>query len=464
MLIPKVESFLIRNSRRRQRLVFLQQLPASYHCNQQQHRHYRWQPKPKPKLRQVDDALQATIQKYDKKRPRPRSLNELLEASSAPIADVNEFLREEYCIRSAERICMLQERLGIFRLQAIPELTEAYNLQMCNFEAMEQDRGMEDFTAVVRSIKERGQSMVPLMCKGMSRLVQYEQHQQKEKNTGETEADNSRPSGIIAEPFINQFLNEFLLNRIGSNVLMSQYLTIQSDTPTSIVDPQCNVTAICGTAARQVRELCAQETGYRPTIRIESHSSIENDPNQVTASFAFIPGILSYILQELLKNSAVATARRKSHQDATISVVICADERRVMIHIGDKGGGIPFDVGQHIWSYLYTTKNTKQTQQKNQQKGSGGNLKDHTNTYREWKNKREKKGPTYLGGFGVGLPLSRLYASYLGGSINLVSLPGYGTHAYVFLPRLPQNLVEVVPERANHYDWDLTKSYGEFIL
>ena len=44
-----------------------------------------------------------------------------------------------------------------------------------------------------------------------------------------------------------------------------------------------------------------------------------------------------------------------------------------------------------------------------------------------------------------GLPLSRLYARYLGGALDLVSLPGYGTHAYVNLPRVQSQQVEVVP-------------------
>lgn len=46
---------------------------------------------------------------------------------------------------------------------------------------------------------------------------------------------------------------------------------------------------------------------------------------------------------------------------------------------------------------------------------------------------------------GPGLPLSRLYARYLGGALDLVSLPGYGTHAYVNLPRVQSQQVEVVP-------------------
>lgn len=55
-------------------------------------------------------------------------------------------------------------------------------------------------------------------------------------------------------------------------------------------------------------------------------------------------------------------------------------------------------------------------------------------------------GEKRLAGHGVGLPLSRLYARYLGGALDLVSLPGYGTHAYVNLPRVESQQVEVVPE------------------
>jgi len=99
---------------------------------------------------------------------------------------------------------------------------------------------------------------------------------------------------------------------------------------------------------------------------------------------------------------------------------------------------------------MYSTKTRhEQQQQQQQQEKDTGDL--------------HSRGATDLGGFGVGLPLSRLYASYLGGTINLVSLPGHGTHAYVFLPRLPEKMIESVPNRAT--GWEANKSYNrEFIL
>ena len=321
---------------------------------------------------------------------------------------------------------MLEEKIPNFA--EIPELAEVYTKHIQSFVDMrnyQYKNNLEDFLPVVQRIVERGRDIIPLMCQGMSRLIASDEN--------------------IDEEFINKFMNEFLLNRIGSNVIMSQYLAVATE-GNSIIDPECNVAAICRETAREVKQLCYQETGYRPIIKIESYQSTTKSDAPIEG-FAFIPAALSYMVQELLKNSSVATAKlhqkqketrsmitSKVNDDLAISVVVSTDERRVMIFIGDRAGGIPFDVGQHIWSYLYSTK----------------------------RRRREGLGPaTELGGFGIGLPLSRLYASYLGGTINLVSIPGYGTHAYIFLPRLPEKMVESVPVRASGWE---SRCNREFIL
>merc|ERR1719181_1386523 len=128
---------------------------------------------------------------------------------------------------------------------------------------------------------------------------------------------------------------------------------------------------------------------------------------------------------EVLKNSCKATADRVGPRTPLnkmpITIIVCADEHKVLIRINDRAGGIPFEVGEHVWSYFYSTTKRKE----------GSQYGDDA---------------TELAGYGVGLPLSRLFAKYLGGSLRLVALPGYGTSVDIELARVSSEQVEQVPD------------------
>ena len=447
-----------------------------------------------------------SILRYDKMIPRPQKLQDIMKVSGQGIG----WLQEEFRIRAAERICMMQHYLPADFHTTIPQLEEVYQKQIQSFVDVRNAHynrhtdSVMTFLPVVKRIIRRDRDIVPLMCSGMVELIQ-------------------RHDNDIDENYTNKFLNEFFLNRIGSNVLMSQYLadatsgladdqkqillldgdndgdsydsdsidahharskhnimSSQSHVDHSIIDPECNVADICRQVSKQVTQLCYHETRFRPTIKVEETCYGDACGNSSNSSFPYIPAAVSYMVQEILKNSAVATARKYekarrtsmvskktsvkagSSKDMPISVVVSSDEQRVMIFIGDQAGGIPFDVGQHVWSWLYTTK------RKNMNKNSRADDSDSdSDDEKEKENDGKRSGfersdATNLGGFGVGLPLSRLFASYLGGTINLVSIPGYGTHAYIFLPRLPEQMLESVPIRAN--GWDSSNHSQVFIL
>jgi hypothetical protein len=56
-------------------------------------------------------------------------------------------------------------------------------------------------------------------------------------------------------------------------------------------------------------------------------------------------------------------------------------------------------------------------------------------------------GGNALAGFGVGLPMSRLYARYFGGDLDIKSLEGHGTDCFLHLNRLGhkcENLPDIV--------------------
>jgi pyruvate dehydrogenase kinase 2/3/4 len=41
-----------------------------------------------------------------------------------------------------------------------------------------------------------------------------------------------------------------------------------------------------------------------------------------------------------------------------------------------------------------------------------------------------------LAGLGYGLPISRNYARFFGGELTIMSMEGYGTNSFIYLPRL----------------------------
>merc|ERR1712224_138584 len=172
-------------------------------------------------------------------------------------------------------------------------------------------------------------------------------------------------------------LDELFWSRIGSNVLLSQYLAcIDENRPhTGIIDPECDVAQVCKSTAKEIQRTCIQRRACCPAIDIHAYCA---DGTDVVPQLSYIPVMLGYIMQELLKNSCRATIEscvRESDLDKRpIKVLVCADERRVIIQVSDQAGGIPFDVGQHVWDYMYTTADEDATE---------------------------------LAGYGVGLPLSR---------------------------------------------------------
>jgi pyruvate dehydrogenase kinase 2/3/4 len=77
------------------------------------------------------------------------------------------------------------------------------------------------------------------------------------------------------------------------------------------------------------------------------------------------------------------------------------------LQVSDEGGGIPRSGLSRIWTYLYTTAESP--------------LEEMARTGSD--------GPAILAGYGYGLPISRLYARYFGGDLQIISMEGYGTDA-----------------------------------
>ena len=109
---------------------------------------------------------------------------------------------------------------------------------------------------------------------------------------------------------------------------------------------------------------------------------------------------------ELVKNSLRAVHDRFDDADKEpppIRLVVAEGEEDVTIKVSDEGGGIPRSGLPRIWTYLYTTaKSPLDDMDKDDTDGADG--------------------PSVLAGYGYGLPISRLYARYFGGDLQILSM------------------------------------------
>merc|ERR1712232_1485938 len=103
---------------------------------------------------------------------------------------------------------------------------------------------------------------------------------------------------------------------------------------------------------------------------------------------------------------------------------VSANDDEIGVRVQDLAGGIPFKAKQRVWSYMYSTASRQSD--------------------------RYVQQGTPLAGFGVGLPLSRLYARHFGGSLHLMSMPGEGTSAFLYLKRLGQHAREELASQREH--------------
>ncbi|KAH7075559.1 pyruvate dehydrogenase kinase-like protein [Paraphoma chrysanthemicola] len=242
------------------------------------------------------------------------------------------------------------------------------------------------FADTLEKIKRRHDSVVTTVAQGILEWKRKRQRMQIDHN-------------------IQAFLDRFYMSRIGIRMLIGQHIALTDQRARS--DPNY-VGIIC--TKTNVREL-AQEAIENARFVCEDHYGLFEAPNvQLVCnndiSFMYVPGHLSHMLFETLKNSLRAVVERhgQDKEDFPVTKVIVAEGKEdITIKISDEGGGIPRSAIPLVWTYMYTTV-------------------DQTPSLDPDFNKSDFKAP--MAGFGYGLPISRLYARYFGGDLKLISMEG----------------------------------------
>lgn len=210
---------------------------------------------------------------------------------------------------------------------------------------------------------------------------------------------------------------------------------------------KCNARDVVQRCGKVTQELSQRASGYGasiPEINIQGH---------LDATFPYILSHLDYIIGELLRNSIQAVIDRyqgSSIKPPPIEVLICEAPQHVIIRISDQGGGIPRDILPYLWSFSKGPRSESRLHNLGKVPAMAATMQEletsaslHSSPGREGQNRKSSDSslsslssrPPDLR-LGMGLPMSRVYAEYWAGSLELHSLEGYGVDAFLQISKL----------------------------
>ncbi|KAL7853662.1 hypothetical protein AOLI_G00205060 [Acnodon oligacanthus] len=356
------------------------------------------------------------IEYYSRFSPSPMSIKQFLDFGRENACEKTAymFLRKELAVRLSNTMREVTLLPGNLLSQPSVQLVQSWYSQ--SFEELleyenrspEDPRTLNDFLDILIQIRNRHNDVVPTMAQG---VIEY-----KEK--------------FGFDPFISSnvqyFLDRFYTSRISFRMLINQHTLLFGDgmnpaPPKHIggIDPNCNVVEVVRDAYETAKMLCEQYYTRAPELQIkEFNSKKPNKPIQVV----YVPSHLFHMLFELFKNSMRATV--ELHENSRgglppVNALVTLGKEDLSIKISDQGGGVPLRKIDRLFNYMYSTAPTPKL------------------------NSSQTAAP--LAGFGYGLPISRLYARYFQGDLNLYSMEGVGTHAVIYLKALSSESFERLP-------------------
>ncbi|KAJ8766302.1 hypothetical protein K2173_022361 [Erythroxylum novogranatense] len=341
----------------------------------------------------LSKTMMEEVRRWGSMKQTGVSLRYMMEFGSKP-TDRNllisaQFLHKELPIRIARRALELENLpYGLSEKPAILKVRDWYLdsfRDLRSFPEIKDTSDEREFTKMIKAIKVRHNNVVPTMALGVQQLKK--------------EMDPSMYEDLVE---IHQFLDRFYMSRIGIRMLIGQHVELHNPNP----PPQCvgcintkmSPVEVAQNASEDARAICLREYGSSP------YFTIYGDPN---FTFPYVPAHLHLMVFELVKNSLRAVQERYMDSDKVvppIKIIVADGIEDVAIKVSDEGGGIPRSGLPKIFTYLYSTAKNP--------------LNEHSDL--------GTADTVTMAGYGFGLPISRLYARYFGGDLQIISMEGYG--------------------------------------
>lgn len=338
-----------------------------------------------------------------------------------------------------------------------PHLSEVYDLYYKAFEAFRrvpEIKTLEDNDKYCKIVSEQLRGHLPIIPNLAMGVLECQ--------------------GLIDHAEMDRFVNTMLRARISRRTIAEQHLALTEtfNSPWHFPDAavrtddaefvgevflRCNAKEVverCGKIAQDLARQAGGPDTAVPEIVVRGH---------LDATFPYILGHLEYIIGELLRNSIQATCEKyRTSQPRPIEVLVCEAPQHVIIRISDRGGGIPRELMSSLWSFSKGPRSESRLKNLGQvptmaatmqemefalagdgKSGASTSMSPSADSSLSSLSSR----PPHLR-LGIGLPMSRVYAEYWAGSLELHSLEGYGVDAFLQISKLG-NKNEQVTTRAS---------------
>ncbi|KAI8977277.1 hypothetical protein BDF20DRAFT_821295 [Mycotypha africana] len=365
------------------------------------------------------------------------------------------WVRDELLVRLAHRIRDFQQ-LPFF-VGTNPHIEYVYKLywgafkSIRAFPAIKTHEDNLEFCQLLQNLLEDGLLVLPRLAQGIGESARFYQNPEQKD--------------------LDLFLNRILRSYVSRRVIAEQHLALteacehQWDLHTGFGDGYVGIIFVHCSASdilKRAQQLVFQNVHRYHTgdnvcqmippkidVAIQNNTPI-NESQNGEILFAYVPEQLERILYELLDNAVRFTMLK--HPDGNyppIKVTVSANESDVYFRVSDQGGGISSQRFEQLWSY-----------QSRSQMGEFNEMKQVSKVpvaIDDRVSQASEMGHRHLG---LGLTMSRIYAEYWGGELQVIPMDGFGTDAYVRIPRLGTNAENLgISHQSEHPDfYDNVKS------
>ncbi|KAJ1665020.1 hypothetical protein IW140_003633 [Coemansia sp. RSA 1813] len=390
---------------------------------------------------------ETVVYKYASQKLKPVSIGQLLKYRRLPLSKDNildsiAYTQEELPVRLAKRVISFHKQP--FIVGTNPHIARVYSQYYEAFDRLHAFAPIKDLDAeweFTQALERQTQLLIDVIPTIAQGFLECKQYMQREERTA--------------------FINDLIRSRIGLRVIGEQHVALSyqfreeqkkleqhSQNTTTPSDTQiagapatkdaswvgtihtkllpARMMEQCG---QMVQSMCEMHYGTAPGYYVDG---------DVDETISYIPSHFEYITCELLKNAFRATVdfsnkvNRSAHPP--IQITITKGDGYVGVRIRDQGGGISKENMRNVFEYSWSSMQTDGADEPSSTSMAGMSMQSNMAL------QQGIGGP--IAGLGFGLPMARLYASYFGGSLDIVPMEGYGCDVFLKLRSIEGSVEE----------------------